>query len=532
MSSSPWTATALWLMLSCLLAAAGCGPSVPEGFRAIPLDKLHDKIKGGWAGQMIGVAYGAPTEFRFNDRIIEDEIAWEAEMVREALNQDDLYVDMTFARVLDDVGLDATSEQFGEAFKNTEYRLWHANLAARRALRRGVKAPLSGMPEHNAHANDIDFQIEADFAGLMAPGMPQSSNDICYRAGRVMNYGDGVYGGMFVSCMYAAAYFEDDPRRLVEAGLACLPSESVYAQVIAGTLRWHGEHPDDWRAVWQEIEDKWTRREACPAGALRAFNIRADVNGAYIVLGLLYGAGDFGKTVEVSTRCGKDSDCNPASAAGVLGVSLGYEAIPDNWKGSIGEIADEKFKYTDYSLNSITESTLRRAVALAEANGGRVEDGRLLVKVQEPEAAELEQWQDWGTPVERILVDDDRWQWRGSWNRGTLSEKDKTPVRFSSRKGARASIRFEGSGAVLTGVLTPDGGKADIYLDGEQVAAVDAYQDGEKENKRYEAVWHGYSLEPGRHELRLEVRGEPMQDSQGSKITLQDLIVFRKESGP
>ena len=90
-----------------------------------------------------------------------------------------------------------------------------ANLAARRALKRGVPAALSGTPEHNAHANDIDFQIEADFVGLMTPGLPQASNDLCFRAGRVMNHGDGIYGGMFVSCMYAAAFFESEPA---EAG--------------------------------------------------------------------------------------------------------------------------------------------------------------------------------------------------------------------------------------------------------------------------------------------------------------------------
>jgi hypothetical protein len=45
----------------------------------------------------------------------------------------------------------------------------------------------------------------------MAPGLPQAANDSGWRAGRVMNYGDGIYGGMFVSCMYAAAFF--DPTR-------------------------------------------------------------------------------------------------------------------------------------------------------------------------------------------------------------------------------------------------------------------------------------------------------------------------------
>src|SRR5438445_3948039 len=115
---------------------------------------------------------------------------------------------MTFGQVLNDKGLNATTVDFGNMFRNARYQLWHAHLAARWALKRGVPAELSGTPSYNAHAKDIDFQIESDFIGLMAPGLPRAANDLCLRAGRVMNYGDGIYGGMFVSGMYAAAFFE------------------------------------------------------------------------------------------------------------------------------------------------------------------------------------------------------------------------------------------------------------------------------------------------------------------------------------
>ena len=222
------------------LSAVFCAPTEKPAPREISLSELRDKIAGGWAGQMIGVTYGAPTEFRHLEKIIaeEDLPKWDPAIVENALRQDDLYVDMTFAQVLDDKWLDATTDDFGAMFRDAGYHLWHANLAARRALKRGVPATLSGTPKYNAHANDIDFQIEADFVGLMCPGLPQASNDLCYRAGRVMNHGDGIYGGMFVSCMYAAAFFESDPATLVEAGLACLPPESPYAKTIADVLAW------------------------------------------------------------------------------------------------------------------------------------------------------------------------------------------------------------------------------------------------------------------------------------------------------
>ena len=505
--------------------------AAPEGdeFQEISLADLRDKIAGGWAGQMIGVSYGAPTEFRYREEIIpEDKLPeWTPDRVKNSLRQDDLYVDMTFAQVLDDKGLDATTEDFGAMFRDAKYRLWHANLAARRALKRGVPATLSGTPRYNTHANDIDFQIEADFVGLMTPGLPQASNDLCYRAGRVMNHGDGIYGGMFVSCMYAAAFFENDPRKLVEAGLACLPVESPYGKVISDTLAWSAQHPDDWIKVWNMVEEKWNAREPCPGGALAPFNIDAKINGAYIALGMLYGEGDFAKTMTISTRCGQDSDCNPSSAVGVLGVVLGYEAIPDEYKSGIEEIADEKFSYTDYSFRTIVESTVKRAIAMAERHGGRAEGDKLFVKTQTAVPAKLEIWDDYGSPVERIRADDARWSWKGDWEEKTQERWGVTlTTKTSGEKGAEASITFEGTGALIGAFYLPDGGKADVYLDGELHETVDAYSD-EEGPKGGVDVWHAFGLEDGEHTVRLVMLGEPYGDSQGTKVAINDLVVFR-----
>ena len=400
-----------------LIAAASvsllvsCSKEEPAGpvTREISIAQLQNKIKGGWAGQMIGVSYGAPTEFRYRGEIIpEDKMPeWTPDRIKNSIHQDDIYVDMTFAEVLEKKGLNATSADFGEMFSRSQYRLWHANLVGRRNLRRGIPAGESGHPKNNIHANDIDFQIEADFIGLMTPGLPQSSNDYCWRAGRVMNYGDGIYGGMFVCGMYSAAFFESDPRKLVEAGLACLPPESPYAKLIADTLKWAEENPADWTKTWQLIQDKWDKRDPCPAGALSPFNIDAKLNGAYIALGMLYGGGQFDKTLEISTRAGQDSDCNPASAAGVLGVVHGYEAIPEIYKSGIAEIENEKFSFTNHTFITIVESTLQRAMELVQKQGGQFLGEKLVIQTQDPVPAQLESWDDYGEPVERIAADDE-----------------------------------------------------------------------------------------------------------------------------
>ena len=113
--------------------------------------------------------------------------------------QDDMYVDMTFLGTLELHGLDVSTRQAGIDFANSGYGVWHANKAGRTNLRSGIAPPDSGHPKFNKHADDIDYQIEADYAGLISPGLPNSGIRLGEVFGRLMNYGDGLYGGQFVA---------------------------------------------------------------------------------------------------------------------------------------------------------------------------------------------------------------------------------------------------------------------------------------------------------------------------------------------
>jgi hypothetical protein len=198
---------------------------------------------------------------------------------------------------------------------------------------------------------------------------------------------------------------------------------------------------------------------------------------------------------------------------------LGYKRIPEQWKSGIPNIADTKFAYTDFTFRTIVESTEKRALATIRKHGGRVEGDTVTVKLQKAAPAKLEVWDDYGNPAERIAVADARWKWAGEWRleRGS---------RFSASKGAEASIDFEGTGVILAGPYLPTGGRADIYLDGKPPQTVDVFSD-EKNRKGGESVWHAFKLKPGRHSLRLVVRGEPYPGSGGADVGIDDLIVFR-----
>jgi hypothetical protein len=371
------------------------------------------------------------------------------------------------------------------------------------------------------HADDIDFQIEADFIGIMCPGLPQESNKYCDRIGRVMNYGDGLYGGMFVCGMYSVAYFENDPRKVVEAGLACIPADSPYSKIIRNVLTWSANE-SDWRKVWQKVEEKWDGHDVCPDGAHRPFNIDAKINGAYIAIGLLYGDRDWQQTKEITTRCGQDSDCNPASALGVLGAMLGYNKLPAHDKAEIEKLADVKFNHTNYSFNDIVKSSETRALQVIREAGGTVTDAYVEVPRQAPLAPALELW-NYGIPVAVIRCENPAWHWNGKWVDG--KDHHRLGVKESDVAGSEATLKFSGTGLAIVGQLAENGGRADVHIDGVKNELVaDAYIGP---NTTDRDLWRVFELKPGKHTLRLVVRNDADPRSSGKKITISRAVVLQ-----
>jgi hypothetical protein len=137
-----------FVFASLLFAMAGL-----QAQKTITLSKgiLKDKIRGGWAGQTIGVTFGGPYEFRFQGTFIGDyqPLIWNDSLVKKNMLEnaglyDDLYMDLTFVDVFEKYGLNAPVDSFADAFANAGYMLWHANQAGRYNILNGIKAPQSG----------------------------------------------------------------------------------------------------------------------------------------------------------------------------------------------------------------------------------------------------------------------------------------------------------------------------------------------------------------------------------------------------
>jgi hypothetical protein len=201
------------------------------------------------------------------------------------------------------------------------------------------------------------------------------------------------------------------------------------------------------------------------------------------VLGLLYGKGDFTKTLEIATRAGQDADCNPSSAGGVLGTILGYDKIPAYWKMGLKEAEDINFKYTTISLNKAYDISMKHALLNIQRNGGKVDGDKITISAQSPATVKLEQGFPNIYPVKSVNFDKD----------------DIKEVSFD----------FEGTGFILAGhseKKNTDGPdyvfEAEMHIDGKKIET--AKFPTSYTTRRHELFWK-YELPKGKHTINIKV---------------------------
>lgn len=478
----------------------------------ISVDQLADKIKGGWAAKTIGCTYGGPVEFLHNGTMIQDytPIIWNKDRVKHYYDTfpglyDDIYVNIIFVNVFERLGLDAPADSFAISFANAGFPLWHANQVAKYNIKQGIMPPMSGHWLNNPHADDIDYQIEADFVGLMSPGMPNSASEISDKVGHIFTYGDGWYGGVYVGALYSMAFVTDDVLVTVEEALNTIPEQSDFYKCIKDVIDWYHKYPDDWKQTWFECQRKWSSEVGCPDGVFLPFDIDAKLNSAYVTIGLLYGKKDFYQTIDIAARCGQDSDCNAATAAGVLGVLLGYENIPEMWKESLYAVEELPFAYTDVSLNRLYKLSLGHAIKAIEAGGGVVNGDQITIKIQQPVAVNYEKAFEGHYPVE------------------------KKNINILLQQASQFS--FDGNGFVLKGYVKCDDedyvANIEMYIDGELVetANLPVAKASSIDDRRVD-LFHKYQLEDMEHTVVLEWKNP----NKNAQIYLGEVLVYASQS--
>jgi len=495
-------------------------------------EQLQDKIKGGWAGQTIGVVYGAPVEFKYQGSIIPEtqNIPWREGYVKYWWNKkpglfDDIYTDLNFVDVFEKYGLNVSMDTIANHWAGTAYHLAHANQASRYNILNGIMPPQSGNWKNNPHADDLDFQIEADFIGLMAPGMVNSATEIADRVGHIMNSGDGWYGGVYVSALYSLAFVSNDATEIVEKALKTIPEGTKFHDCIADVIKFHKQYPEDWQATWFEIQKKWNNDVGCPKGCFLSFNIDAKINSAYVTIGLLYGKGDFSKSIDIAARCGQDADCNPATVGGVLGVMLGYSKIPAFWLNPLQEIEPLNFEGTPMSLNRAYELSLKHALEMIKRAGGTVEADKIVIPFAEPVAVNFEQNFENTFPTfrdrfDQSFTDELSYDFVGNGYifYGNLVKNSKIDRSYIDRVSKRV-------GSEVFGLAEPDDpyvAELEVYIDGQLDEKVKMPM--KNTSRRLEPAWK-YQLTEGKHNVRLKWLNPKTE----YEIRINDIMVYSEK---
>ena len=154
---------------------------------------------------------------------------------------------------------------------------------------------------------------------------------------------------MFVSAVISAAFTTNDIDKIIETGLACIPKNSRLTETIQDVVAWCKQY-NNWEDAWSKMMEKYGHYHW-----IHTFN-----NAAIVIIGLLYGKGDFEKSICISVIGGLDTDCNGATAGSIVGIMLGAKALPEKWiKPLNNRVESAVIGYNNSRISELAKRTLK-----------------------------------------------------------------------------------------------------------------------------------------------------------------------------
>ncbi len=291
---------------------------------ALSMSQLRDKIYAAWIGKNIGGTLGTPYEGT-HDLL---DIQGFASKAGEPLPNDDLDLQLAWLRAVDELGPQrVNSKSLSEYWLSYVTPNWNEYGVCKANLRAGLPAPLSGWVNNEEWRNSNGAWIRTEVWACLYPAMVESAIRFAYEDASVDHgLGEGTWAAIFVAAMESAAFVVSDIRTLLQIGLSKIPEDCR----VARSARLVQEKFDA-GAPWQET------RQALIEDSRDLGWFQAPANVGFVVLGLLYGEGDFKRSLLLAVDCGDDTDCTGATLGALLGIRGGLAAIPADWRAYIGD---------------------------------------------------------------------------------------------------------------------------------------------------------------------------------------------------
>ncbi|MCC6444150.1 MAG: ADP-ribosylglycohydrolase family protein [Armatimonadetes bacterium] len=313
----------LCLILALLLLPFLAGAARASETRDFTRDRLADRVKGGWVGMLIGGLEGLAHEFKYNEQPRETLPDFEM-LPGGAETDDDNDFEWTHLYYMDrEKALRLPYERIVSIWKeNMNTGLWVANKRARELMDEGILPPKTGDPALNRAAwYNLSGQFCVEAYGLIAPGMPQAAAGIGLHYAKIAVSGEPLQAAQYWTSLISLAAVEEAslPRIIVRA-LDAADAKSALSEAVRDALALHKSLPSDWQEARQRFDARWRIRKGWNGNS-------TPLNGGMVVLALLYGKGDFTRTLQYAMALGHDADCNAATAGAAAGARLGYRKI-------------------------------------------------------------------------------------------------------------------------------------------------------------------------------------------------------------
>lgn len=361
-------------------------PNAPPALQQHSLTKeeLYDRILGGWLGRAAGCLLGKPVE-KYSRAVIKEilqsngtwplsdyitaagmpeeilqKYPWNRHSGKESLKEniacmtedDDMNYAMLNLHVLEKFGQDFSTENIAETWLSlmpglatfTAERVAYLNLLV------GHRPPQTAT-HRNPYREWIGAQIRADVWGWTAPGNPQLAAARAWRDARLSHVRNGIYGEMFFAAALASAFHTDSLTQIIAQGLAQIPQHSRLAHAIAFVLSLHEQEPQ-WERAVDRLYEKFEEYHW-----VHVLN-----NAALVVAALLYGEGDYEKTICNIVMAGWDTDSNGATAGAILGTMHGAHKLPSKWIAPLqNKIRSSMMGFDHSTFEDLARRTLQQA---------------------------------------------------------------------------------------------------------------------------------------------------------------------------
>lgn len=307
----------------------------------LPYKEYYNKIHGGWIGKCAGGILGAPIEGfkKFNSIPFTEEL-FETNFPNDDLDLQVLWLDMLLKK-----GRHVRASDLNEHWKNHVDFPWCEYGIATRNIEMGLDNPNTGSHNNWYWNTGMGSPIRSEIWGMINPGDPKKAAKFAAMDSQLDHYGFSVEAEQYLSACASIAFFETQLETILIKGLDFLDDSSECKKMVLQVLKWDKAYTFD-----------------VVAGKIKSFYGDADftnspMNVAFTVLALLHTNNSFDFLID-AFHLGHDSDCVVATAGALLGIVLGFDAIPSIWKDRVGnELLVSPEIVNIYCPKTITELT-------------------------------------------------------------------------------------------------------------------------------------------------------------------------------